>query len=244
MSARGLNLLVFREGSRRLRGLELKAQILKALKSLDTGSSSDDLMGSLLRAGELECGIADAATSEGTDSLPFAQLTNCLAEALLSGELPNHLQASQEAVRRTPMPEWLNLSKPEGFAYYALHPLNFAKVLDKLPALPERIVVIGIRSIGTTLSAVTAAAARLRGLNVVRMTVRPVGHPYNRQTEFSPRQRAIIQNAIACGASFLIVDEGPGLSGSSFLSVAETLQRMGVATIQNAIACGASFLIV
>lgn len=237
MSARGLNLLVFRAGRRRLRGPELKAQLLRVLESVAAGSSSDDIVGALLRAGELECGIADSADIEDPATLQFAKLTDCLAEALL-GRLPDHFQNIKEAVHRAPVPELLNLSTPEGFAYYALHPLAYAQVLDKLLPLPEHIVVVGIRSIGTTLSAVTAAAARLRGLNVARITVRPAGHPYNRETEFSSQQRAVIESANSRGARFLIADEGPGLSGSSLLSVAEALEREGISGEKIVLLCG------
>src|SRR5262249_17870649 len=108
-------------------------------------------------------------------------------------------------------------------------PSAYAHVLDRLPLMPERVIVIGIRSIGATLSAVTAAAVRKRGLHAVRFTVRPAGHPYNRSTEFLPYQLQTIHGGIAGNACFLIVDEGPGLSGSSFLSVAEALEEAGMA---------------
>ena len=234
MSARGLNLLVFRAGCRRLHGPELKAQLLQELESLAASPSTDDVLNALLRAGELECGIADA----DADSLPFAKLTDSLAEAVIGSRLPSHFQSGKEATRGAPVPELLDLSTPEGFAYYALHPLAYAQVLDKLPSLPEHMVVVGIRSIGTTLSAMTAAAARLRGAAVVRITVRPGGHPYNRETQFSPHQRAVVEDAIRGGAEFLIVDEGPGLSGSSFLSVAEALERTGAAREKIILVCG------
>ena len=235
MSVRGLNLLVFRTGRRQLHGLELKARLLQALESLAADSSSDDILGALLCSGELECGVAD---TESADILPFAQLTDCLAEALLYRRLPNHFQTIKETIRRAPVPELLSLSTPEGFAYYALHPRAYAQALDKLPSLPEHIVAVGIRSIGTTLSTVAAAAARLRGMHAVRMTVRPAGHPYNRHTEFSPQERALIQNAVSRDANFLIVDEGPGLSGSSLLSVAEALERAGAAREKIVLLCG------
>jgi hypothetical protein len=61
------------------------------------------------------------------------------------------------------------------------------------------------------------------------MTVRPQGHPYNRKMAFSSQDGEIIRQAVAAGAHFLVVDEGPGLSGSSFLSVAEGLLAEGVA---------------
>ncbi|HSK42441.1 MAG TPA: hypothetical protein VLA83_00995, partial [Candidatus Binatia bacterium] len=58
-------------------------------------------------------------------------------------------------------------------------------------------------------------------------TVRPQGHPYNRTLEFTLEQMAVISRAVSGGSSFAVVDEGPGLSGSSFLAVAEALERAG-----------------
>jgi hypothetical protein len=92
------------------------------------------------------------------------------------------------------------------------------------------LLIVGIRSIGTTLSAVAAAAARARGILTERMTARPQGHPYNRTAEFTPEQMAEVSQAVSSGATFVVVDEGPGLSGSSFLAVAEALERTGAST--------------
>jgi hypothetical protein len=122
--------------------------------------------------------------------------------------------------------EQLSISTPEGFAYYALHPFAYADVIQQISAC-DRLLVVGIRSIGTTLSAVAAAAARARGIVVERITVRPQGHPYNRIAEFNAEQMDAVWNALSRGASFAVVDEGPGLSGSSFLAVAEALERAG-----------------
>ncbi len=205
------------------------------LEALGGLAPREKLIGALLRAGELECGVADA---DGAPAQSLAELTDCLAEALLSGQLPDHFSKIKTAVSQAPVPGWLNISTAEGFAYYALHPLAYADALAKLPALPENVVVVGIRSIGTTLSAMTAAAARVRGLQVQRMTVRPGGHPYNRRTQFSPDQLQVIQRGVSCGAAFLIVDEGPGLSGSSFLSVAEAQEQAGVARERIVLLCG------
>lgn len=237
MSGSGLNLLVFRAGHRRLRGRQLKEQLLQQLESVSPDSSGDELLGALLRAGELESSATDA-DSNAAGVLPFAQLTDRLADALLSGQLSPEFFKTTEDLALAPVPELLDLSIPEGFAYYALHPLCYADVLEKLPPLSQHIVVVGIRTIGTTLSAVTAAAARQRGHHVVRMTVRPAGHPYNRETEFIPQQRLALQDAIVHGADFLVVDEGPGLSGSSFLSVAEALERTGIALERITLICG------
>src|SRR5262249_6740688 len=66
------------------------------------------------------------------------------------------------------------------------------------------------------------------GLRAQRMTARPEGHPYDRITRFSGDQREWIRSRQSRGAQFLVVDEGPGLSGSSFLSTAEALMAAGV----------------
>ncbi|HET9366405.1 MAG TPA: hypothetical protein VFP71_15470 [Candidatus Angelobacter sp.] len=234
MSARGLNLLVFREERRRVLAAGLRHALLEQLQAVVDGGSLDSRIALLLRAGELECGVADVNSK---CTLPFAELTDCLAELLLGGQSFD-FQIKKETVAQAQLPEWVGVSRPEGFAYYALHPLAYARVLDKLSDLPEKIVVVGIRTIGATLSAVTAAAARLRGSDAVRLTVRPGGHPYNRHTEFSPEELQIIHRGISCSAGFLIVDEGPGLSGSSFLSVAEALEAAGVAPEKIVLLCG------
>jgi len=223
MSTRGLNLLVFRDGRRRVGGASLKSALLAQLEGFND-PSSDVKIGALLRAGELECAVADATG----DVLPFAELTDALAHVTLGGRSPEDFQNLKNAVAAAPAPEEMTVSTPEGFAYYAIQPAAYARVLEKLPVLEDRLVVVGIRSIGATLSAVTASAARLRGVHATRITVRPGGHPYNRRTEFSANERQIIQSGISDAAGFLIVDEGPGLSGSSFLSVAEALEEAGV----------------
>jgi hypothetical protein len=234
MSAHGLNLLVFRDGRRQVSGAELRLALMTQLEGLSGVSTSDAKIGVLLRAGEVECAVADTT---GDGALPFAELTDALAELLLGGQLPGDFQNIKEAAAHAAVPAEITVSAPEGFAYYALHPLAYATALDKLPALPERLVVIGIRSIGATLSAVTAAAAHRYGLDTMRFTVRPGGHPYNRSTNFSPSELQVIQSGISRAARFLIVDEGPGLSGSSFLSVAEALEAAGVAREEIVLLC-------
>jgi hypothetical protein len=93
--------------------------------------------------------------------------------------------------------------------------------------LDTRVCVLGIRSIGVTLGAVAGAALALRGIPCRRIGVRPTGHPYDRRLEITPRLRRWV--VLAGDAEFLVVDEGPGISGSSFLAVAEALEGCGVA---------------
>jgi hypothetical protein len=223
MATRALNLLIFREGRSVTSGSTLKRALLQQLSLL---SDPAEVLNALLRAGELECAVEDA----GLEAHSFRVLTDTLAERLLhpNTDLASKLLQLKVSLEAITMPEAMTITVPEGFAYYALHPLAFAGVLDKISSSAKRAAVIGIRTIGSTLSAVTAAAARKRGLHAERITVRPIGHPYDRRTEFSPGQLQFVRKEISAGAEFLIVDEGPGLSGSSFLSVGESLVQAGV----------------
>jgi hypothetical protein len=101
-------------------------------------------------------------------------------------------------------------------------------VVKRSGSSSKTFAVIGIRSIGTTLSAVTTAALNAEEHPAERITVRPTGHPYARTVQFSPEQERWIVAQLARSADFLVVDEGPGRSGSTFLSVAEALMRMNV----------------
>lgn len=233
-----LNLLVFREGQRHIDGDELRQALIGQLERLnDHGPANilpEVLMRALLLAGELECGLADAASGAWRSA---SLVTDRLADVLVRGEPVSDFQSIIIAAKAIPVPDQLVLSKAEGFAYYALHPLAYAAMLHKISLPVKNLVVAGLRSIGSTLSAVMAAEGRLRGMEVRRFTVRPQGHPYNRCTEFSLSQQALIQNAVFADATFAIVDEGPGLSGSSFLSVAEALKQAG-APSERIVLCG------
>ena len=246
MTARPVNLLVFREGRRDVRLRNLKARLVDQLRRSGTQASLEQTVRLLLLAGELECGVADVIAchdpqpdSLGSNSLILQSglktITDALATALLEGS-PNFSGFSEtleslvaaQIVPAQIVPEHISVSAPEGFAYYALHPLAYADIADKLPGLSSTVAVVGIRSIGTTLSAVVAAAVRRQGKNAGRITVRPQGHPYNRELRFSDAELQFVRSSITSDANFLVVDEGPGLSGSSFLAVAEALVRAGV----------------
>jgi hypothetical protein len=237
----GLNLLVFRAGRRRVSVQKLKAALTGRLQRLDAERTYEAVLDALLLAGELECGVADV---DARAACSCELLNDQIAEILLrvatdtSSSRPNpffltlcstEVENLIDAARVIPTLRQLSISTPEGFAYYALHPLAYADVLCQMPAC-EHLLVVGIRSIGTTLSAVAAAAARSRGIRAERITVRPQGHPYNRSLEFTGEQLAVVSKAVSCGSSFIVVDEGPGLSGSSFLAVAEALERAGAPT--------------
>lgn len=230
-----LSLLVFRETRHYVRGPGLKSSLLRALAEFPVQPSAERVMAALLRAGELECAAADSY-DPAAPTLP--SITDRLAEAMLEPGSPFDRSALASDLADAAVPDEVWTSPPEGLAYYALHPLAFADAVEKIPTVPESVLVVGIRSIGTTLSAVTAVAAQRRGLRAQRLTVRPDGHPYNRRTQFSPEQVDLIRQSAASGSAFLVVDEGPGLSGSSFLSVAEALERAGAPHETITLICG------
>lgn len=120
---------------------------------------------------------------------------------------------------------------PEGYAFYSLYPeMYFASAERAIEALRPSgpVVVLGIRSIGASLAPAVAAVLIERGLPVWTATLRPRGHPFERYVDLGPCMVARLASAAKAGATFLVVDEGPGLTCSSFLSVCSALGSMGV----------------
>ena len=113
---------------------------------------------------------------------------------------------------------------PEGFAYYALYPELYISAARHWLSEHEgtgRVLVVGVRSIGTSLSAVVEAVLNADGWQASRITVRPGGHPFAREVE-------IAQKDIQGADWAIVVDEGPGLSGSSMAAVGLALERAGL----------------
>jgi hypothetical protein len=220
----GVNRIVFRETAETVSGQELTRRLLNAVFNctrFDPGSILD----ALVLAGEVECALSDSGAASAPKA---ADLTDSLSSQFLGSDCDEkRLNTLARELTQHP-PDAVRISHPEGFAYYALHPGDFADAMaDTDSRVP--VAVVGIRSVGTTLSAVTCAALRKRGVRASRITVRPAGHPYDRTTELMNDQSDWVRKQQSYGSSFMVVDEGPGLSGSSFLSVAESLMREGVA---------------
>ena len=129
--------------------------------------------------------------------------------------------AALARVRALPLPPVVRCRTAEGFAFYALYPETFAAAAAAATDGPSPPLVIGIRSIGTSLAA--AVAARL---GCPALTVRPVGHPLRRELRLGP---ALRDRLARHPGTFLVADEGPGLSGSSFGAVGDALAALGVA---------------
>jgi len=131
------------------------------------------------------------------------------------------LAAARRLVRPLDGSGRLRIRTAEGFALYALFPQTYLAAARQ-SALPPGTAVVGIRSIGSALAPLVAA-----GLGAAAaVTLRPIGHPFARRVTAGPLLAARLaadQQPVA------VVDEGPGLSGSSFAAVAQWLTAQGVA---------------
>ncbi len=233
----GSRMYVFRDAHRVERGRDMVQALALELARLaataqGTFSRRQRVLDALVRAGQVEAAFADAA--ERSPELRAAvrraaRITDALAEELIDRSPRATLPADVESYfGATAIPELVRVSPHEGFAYYALHPTSFADLAARALHSETRAMAVGIRSIGATLSAVVAGKLRAQGVLVQRMTVRPAGHPYARTLALDRASRARVQRANDGGSTFLVVDEGPGLSGSSFLAVGEALVACGV----------------
>lgn len=116
----------------------------------------------------------------------------------------------------------VRMKRAEGYAFYALYPESYIEAAS-ISNLTPKTVVLGIRSIGTGLAALVSAALGAEPA----YSLRPTGHPFKRCLRVTP---ALSKRILADrDTDFAIVDEGPGLSGSSFGCVADWLQANGVA---------------
>jgi hypothetical protein len=206
----------------------------------------------LVELGELEQALLDAQLDkEGRErwtalSSRTGKLTRSVAEALLGsfrhqgvppsfdgvrskGALMRETLRGLRDLRGVGVPDVLDVTVPEGFAFYGLYPETYLEAAARLRAPsggawkgPLR--VIGIRSIGTSLAALVAAAGRAE----VVATVRPGGHPFARTLSLSGRLARMLADGAGAEALWAIADEGPGLSGSSFGAVADWLEEWGV----------------
>lgn len=191
------------------------------------------LMRAFLCTAELVQGLADAEFSRtGYDGITPSQargarllrdMAACLVGSWTDPGAPLDLPADWS--RRLAQLDGcapIRVRQPEGYAHYALYPEAYIEAARRSGLGPDT-VVIGIRSIGTSLSAIVAAALGAKPA----LTLRPAGHPFARRVALSPALEAAL--LARPGAEYAIVDEGPGLSGSSFNCVADWLEAQGVA---------------
>lgn len=129
--------------------------------------------------------------------------------------------ASAAALAALPSPRKVEVRLAEGFAFYALQPEGHAEAA-RAAGLDARSRVLGLRSIGAGLAAMAAAAVGAPA----PVTVRPVGHPFDRR--LAPAPALLAEWRREAGRTWAVADEGPGLSGSSFAAALEALEAAGV----------------
>jgi hypothetical protein len=191
------------------------------------------LVTAFIHAGELVQGIVDAEFEErGCDARSAAHesgmgllvtMARVVARSWWSGFAAAPVPASVlEKLAGFDSKLSIRTKSAEGYAFYALYPESYLEAA-RHSGLGPKTRVIGIRSIGTGLSALVAAALDARP----PLTLRPAGHPFRREVRVDPAVTAEL--AADKEAMFAIVDEGPGLSGSSFGAVADWLEAAGIA---------------
>ncbi|MBI5643571.1 MAG: hypothetical protein HY954_08880 [Deltaproteobacteria bacterium] len=215
--------------------------IIERIKDLN-GEDHDSALELLMEWGVLESAAADALCAGGADSLSktsyaFRQAGILAGHVFCSswdkrggdavrwaGELSNAINE----IYSLNLPSEIIVREPEGYAHYGLFPEVYMEAArDFYEELrPAEAVCIGLRSIGTSLSSVIAAKLADLNCQVHSYTLRPQGHPFDRFIKLTDELRSHLGSFKS--SYFLISDEGPGLSGSSFASAAKALSEAGV----------------
>jgi hypothetical protein len=235
-------MLVYGHRSFRLNLARFLATFLDRLEALPRTPWHDDVVDLLVDFGEAEAAFADflcpREDDEHAELEEWRAAAHDLAAAFCASwhggadEMRAPLRRCRTHVatlaRTTPAIE-LSARTAEGFACYALFPEQYIVAAERAfaDAHGQSLACIGLRSIGSTLAHVVAAAAERQGLRTDVRTLRPRGHPFERQMFLGDALRRVIgswrdRDRIA------IVDEGPGLSGSSFAAAAEALVAEGI----------------
>ncbi len=200
----------------------------------------EDLVDLLIEYGMAEAGVNDALFPR-EDSIQPLSTELSRAGLILGGivcaswERKHGISAGLEKFREVLdgvfslfLPEKVRLRVPEGYAYYSLYPETYLEAGRRFfyDQHPRGVVCIGLRSIGTSLSAIVGGKLQSLGCQVHLFNVRPKGHPFRRRLSISrPLGKKWLSLA---GLHFLVVDEGPGSSGSTICSVAEGLSDLGI----------------
>jgi hypothetical protein len=154
-----------------------------------------------------------------------AYMDSCDCRKIENGR---QILAAVEKISQTDMPTKIDIRISEGYAYYSLYPecyIEAARIFAR-DHRPESVLILGLRSIGTSLSAVVWAAMERCGVKTYCRTLRPRSGPYTRRVSIDP---AYLKSMLGTNPQYVaIVDEGPGLSGSSICGVAQLLIENGI----------------
>ena len=198
------------------------------------------LVAALIEAGEVAQGLADALFRERGE-IDAPSPSDDAAQALVlaiarrvarswrssfgdAADPEDGVDRALAVLAASELPAAIRVRSPEGFAHYSVYPEAFLAAASGLPD-DSPVRIIGLRSIGTTLAGMVAAGVPAATRTV---TLRPVGHTFDRRIAASTDLvRTLVSDRTA---SFAIVDEGPGLSGSSVAAAVSLLEDNGVAS--------------
>lgn len=138
--------------------------------------------------------------------------------------------AALDALGRGDLPDRIRVRPPEGYVHYALNPWGYLRAAEDYRAgvgdrRAARAIVVGVRSIGTSLSAVVAAGVGSRR----SVTVRPRGGFGERHVVADPGLTGRLAAWLTEGGDVIVVDEGPGVTGETFAAVAAWPRGLGLA---------------
>ncbi|MFP4163296.1 MAG: hypothetical protein ACLFQB_01855 [Chitinispirillaceae bacterium] len=219
---------------------EMLLHIEQTAEYLSIRADYDTAVELLTECGNLETALTDqfCAKTELINPLICSSRQLTLAAGWIFSRCCRNESMERKAVQRVmglvqklksfPLPGRISYAVPEGFAFYGLYPECYICSAEKFlrKYSPKEVVCIGLRSIGTTLSAVVASRLQQRGVETVSFTVRPRGHPFDRLVELGGELIGAVSSDLS--RFFLLVDEGPGLSGSSLCGAARLLEQLGV----------------
>lgn len=222
------------------RTAEREASTAVELERLAGLVATGDAAAFLVGLGELEQGVVDALrpAADGWGPVEAALRRAALGAgaaylAARRSEPPHpHLRsawAELEPLSGVALPHRIRIRPPEGYVHYALDPAGYAEAAAAYRAeagarQATRAVVVGARSIGTSLSAVVAAAVGSERT----VTVRPRGVTGERRIAGDATLEARLAPWLREGADALVVDEGPGATGETLAALAAWLRTIGV----------------
>ena len=237
-------MIVFRDQRASVDPIQILTALRLDVRRLASHASPDheETVQLLISAGTLEAAVADAIFSSADGTVPIARWLREAGCAL--GRAVWHTWENRPAAARRwleqsaatlaylelqQLPARVEVSVPEGYAYYAVYPEMYVEAARRFYHThnPKNAVCLGLRSIGTSLSAVVAGTLEELGCAVASFTLRPRGHPFARRPVVTPELAEILQREHE--ATFLLIDEGPGISGSSLAGTAELLSNLGIA---------------
>jgi hypothetical protein len=241
---RNAHVLITRSAERDEDARELAQQLdARVAELVQRGAPShDDWTELLLDTGELETALIDALGETRDDIDAFRELLRGMSRDIATGFIQSWRGPPRDStdLLRAVKPMVYSLARetrvrrvrcrvPEGYAYSSLYPETYVDASDQFIAAcaPTAVTVVGIRSIGTSLAAVVAAALARAGVDAYDFTIRPRGNPLDRCVELAPALARRVQDRKR--GWFAIVDEGPGPSGSSFAAVTDAMLELGVA---------------